>query len=64
MYDTLKHYQSFVSAGMTEQQARALVYAIRDAAQEIRQARENAKKVESKSTIATVVARFLGFKGF
>lgn len=50
-----------MNAGMTEQQARALVYAIRDAAQEIRRARENVQKVESKSTIATVVARFFGF---
>lgn len=61
MFDTLKHYQSFVNAGMPEQQARALVYAILDVAQEIRQARENAKKMEPKSNIYTVVARFFGF---
>lgn len=46
---------------MTDQQARALVYAIRDVAQEIRQARESAKNGETKSTFATVVSRFFGF---
>lgn len=46
---------------MTEQQARALVYAICDVAQEIRQARESAQKGEAKSTLATVVSRFFGF---
>ena len=35
-YDTLKHYQAFVRAGMDERAAEALVYAIRDVGQEIR----------------------------
>jgi hypothetical protein len=47
MYDTLKHYKAFVSSGMSERQAQALVYALRDAGQEIRQARENARKAQS-----------------
>ena len=39
-YDTLKHYQAFIKAGMDERVARALVYAIRDAGQEIRASHE------------------------
>ena len=63
MYDTLKHYQSFVNAGMSEQQASALVYAIRDAAQEIRQARECAKKVVPTSTLTAAAKRIFRFLG-
>jgi hypothetical protein len=50
MYDTLKHYHAFVDSGMSERQAEALVYAIRDAAQEIRQAREDARKMPPSSS--------------
>jgi hypothetical protein len=46
MYDTLKHYKAFVNSGMDERQAQALVYALRDAGQEIRQARKNARKTQ------------------
>lgn len=53
MYDTLKHYNAFVNSGMNERQAEALVYALRDAAQEIRQALEHARKIPQKSSSAS-----------
>jgi hypothetical protein len=50
-----------VNAGLTEQQAHALVCAIRDVAQEIRQARENAKMNSLKSTRASLFGKFFKF---
>jgi hypothetical protein len=50
MYDTLRHYKAFINSGMNERQAQALVYALRDVAQEIRQARGNARKILPKSS--------------
>lgn len=37
-YDTLAHFNNFVAAGFNEQQARALVYVIRDMALEYQRA--------------------------
>jgi hypothetical protein len=52
-YDTYKHYKAFIAAGLPEKQAEALVYAIYDVAQEIRESVEFARRARTSAAPAS-----------
>jgi hypothetical protein len=57
--DTLKHYQALVDSGMTGRQAKALVYALRDAAREVKQSRKIAEQIHPEPPLFSFIQRLL-----